>query len=374
MSIQGFVIEDFDESLEVPQTAKFLFQYGNKYYKVPLSTLGSDVEAMLTIEGGDFNDGGDTAGANRSLGNNDAYSLTFKTNNTSRLFLSSGGYVGIGTSSPSTSLHVATPASEAVLFAYNGTPSVTIQDQWIYGFNAAGSGKFGLYTQDNGSFRIQHRTPTYAHGAVIQIGNDNASTNANGISIKTGTNSSINAGYALHIQSDGNCTLVTGLLSSFSGTASDFGKLNIKSSGSTSSTMALHIMNSESSSMFKVWDNGRIGINKSATPSAILDLYSSSTGTTAMVTVTSGSGALYSQYANGNVIIGSGISAGIKVAIKGTATAYAFTSTTIPAALHLVGTLRIDEQSSLTAGAFASKYLAINIDGTAYKIQLYANA
>lgn len=372
MSIQGFVIEDFDESLAVPQTAKFLFQYGNKYYKVPLSTLGGDVEDMLTVTGGDFNDGGDTAGVNRSLGNNDAYALSFETGGTTRIFLGSTGNVGIGTSVPSAGLHI--NKSTTFFQTTSTTSGVTLADVIMFDYGGAGGTNIGLYTANDGYMTFLHRKPENNYGATIYLGNDTSGTNEDGISFKTGTTTSSSSTFRLHIEDDGNVTIVNGLKAEFSATASDFAKLNIKSAGNTSATMAFHIRNSEASSMFKVWDNGRIGINKSATPSAVFDLFNSATGSTAMQLITSGSGEIYSQYANGNIIIGSGISAGVKVAIKGSSTAYAFTSTTIPAALHVVGTLRFDEQSATTAGAFATKYLKVNIDGTAYKIQLYANA
>ena len=42
---------------------------------------------------GDFANGGDTATANRTLGNNDAYSLGFETNAVSRLSISATGFV-----------------------------------------------------------------------------------------------------------------------------------------------------------------------------------------------------------------------------------------------------------------------------------------
>lgn len=372
MAIQGFVIEDFDESLAIPTTGKFLFQYGNKYYKVPLSTLASDIEDMLTVTGGDFNDGGDTAGANRSLGNNDSYSLTFKTNNTARIFLASSGNVGIGTSVPSAGLHI---NKSTTFFQTTSIASgVALADVIMFDYGGAGGTNIGLYTANDGYMTFLHRKPENNYGATIYLGNDTSGTNEDGISFKTGTTTSSSSTFRLHIEDDGNVTIVNGLKAEFSGTASDFAKLNIKSGGNTSATMSLHIRNSEGSSMFKVWDNGRIGINKSATPSAIFDLYNSATGATAMQLITSGSGEIYSQYANGNIIIGSGISAGVKVAIKGTSTAYAFTSTTIPAALHLVGTLRIDEQSAATAGGSAGKFLKVNLDGTVYKISLLDNA
>jgi len=55
---------------------------------------------------GYFADGGEAGGTNRTLGNSDDYSLGFKTNDATRLFITNDGNVGIGTMSPLTKLHI----------------------------------------------------------------------------------------------------------------------------------------------------------------------------------------------------------------------------------------------------------------------------
>jgi len=60
----------------------------------------------LIAQEGDFLDGGDTATANRSLGNGDSYDLGFMTASTTYLTIKSDGKVGIGTSTPQTILDV----------------------------------------------------------------------------------------------------------------------------------------------------------------------------------------------------------------------------------------------------------------------------
>jgi hypothetical protein len=54
-----------------------------------------------------FKNGGDTAGANRTLGNNDHYALGFETNGSTAMTITNNGYVGIGTTSPNNKLEVA---------------------------------------------------------------------------------------------------------------------------------------------------------------------------------------------------------------------------------------------------------------------------
>lgn len=56
--------------------------------------------------GGDFSNGGEAGGANRSLGNTDNFDLSFLTNNTSRIYIDNDGDVGIGTTTPSARLHI----------------------------------------------------------------------------------------------------------------------------------------------------------------------------------------------------------------------------------------------------------------------------
>ena len=368
MAIEGRYIEDFDPSLSIPVSAKFLFQSGGKYYKIDRASLIADIEGSLTVTGGDFNDGGDATTASRSLGNNGSHILYFKTNNTNRITITAAGNVGIG-SSGSYGFHVNKGQS---LFQTTSTLSgAAVQDNLVLDYGGVGGGgAMGLYSVDNGYIRIVHRTPSNVSGATIDFGNDQNTTNLNGLSFKTGVSTTANSSYRMHIDTDGKVTLVSGVRGTFSATSSDFGKFNIKAEGSSSATHSIHVISSASSSIFKLWDNGRLALNKSATPDCTLDVFSSDTGTTLITKFTSGSGQIFAQYANGDVIIGSGISAGAKVAIKGTSSAYAYTVGTIPAALHLVGTLRIDGQGTNSAGLGAGKFLTINLDGVDYKIAL----
>ncbi|WP_413943124.1 beta strand repeat-containing protein [Bdellovibrio sp. HCB-162] len=58
-----------------------------------------------------FLNGGNSFGADATLGTNDNYALNFETNNAIRMTVTSSGYVGIGTSSPAAQLHVYNAAS-----------------------------------------------------------------------------------------------------------------------------------------------------------------------------------------------------------------------------------------------------------------------
>ncbi len=63
---------------------------------------------------GDFSNGGELGTAARTLGNTDAFALGFLTSNTTRLHITSGGNVGIGTATPASALHIA-PSTAAAL-------------------------------------------------------------------------------------------------------------------------------------------------------------------------------------------------------------------------------------------------------------------
>ena len=57
-------------------------------------------EPQSTAFGGGFVNGGNTFGANSTLGNKDSYALSFLTNNSPRMTITGAGNVGVGTTSP----------------------------------------------------------------------------------------------------------------------------------------------------------------------------------------------------------------------------------------------------------------------------------
>ena len=69
------------------------------------STTGG--EMSWAAAGGDFSNGGDNGAL--VLGTNDANSLTFETNNTTRMTIESGGDIGIGITNPTTRLQINGP-------------------------------------------------------------------------------------------------------------------------------------------------------------------------------------------------------------------------------------------------------------------------
>jgi hypothetical protein len=86
-----------------------------------------------------FFNGGNSFGANATLGTNDAWSLQFKTNNTVQMAIDVSGNVGIGTTSPSASLDV------------NGTATVGASTESTSAWISSGA----AYTIPNTTLNIQ---------------------------------------------------------------------------------------------------------------------------------------------------------------------------------------------------------------------------
>ena len=101
-----------DSKLDVNGTVKMT---GLKLTTTPTTgyVLTSDANGTGTWQvatgsggSGDFSDGGEAGGADRTLGNTDNYDFGFLTNNLNRLHIQNDGNVGIGTTSPSSKLQV----------------------------------------------------------------------------------------------------------------------------------------------------------------------------------------------------------------------------------------------------------------------------
>ena len=75
--------------------------------------------------GGDFSAGGDTAGADRTIGNNDAFAIGIETSGAERIHVESDGDVGVGTTTPGSQFEIDTGGAAEVLTLTDGTNSVS---------------------------------------------------------------------------------------------------------------------------------------------------------------------------------------------------------------------------------------------------------
>jgi len=181
----------------------------NNAFQFPTSD-GTDGQVLRTdgggtlnwaVANGDFSNGGEAIGTERTLGNTDDYALGFKTNDEVRLHINYDGNVGIGTSSPSNNLEVAKDqgistitattyrvanfsAGQFIGRAARGTmdaPSAVQADDALASFNGRGYGETGFSALPRGRLGI-YAAETWtdaSQGAYVIIGTTPAGTTEN---------------------------------------------------------------------------------------------------------------------------------------------------------------------------------------------------
>ncbi len=109
------------------------------------------------------------AGTNSStnfLGTTDAQPLAFRTNNEQRMIIAANGKVGVGTGTPSASLHIAPPNLVPTVYVPMGTAQ-----EIVTGFEAYSNANLTLYnaTQKYGANALLFNSATESHTAVNHI-------------------------------------------------------------------------------------------------------------------------------------------------------------------------------------------------------------
>jgi hypothetical protein len=167
-----------------------------------------------------FVQNGNSFGATALLGTNDNQSLAFETSGSTRMFISSSGFVGIGTITPTYALDVTSPtgATAARFYGSGGTATVAI-------------GANGILASQASQYRI------YSTGATpLALGSYGTYGDLWAINGNVGV---------------GQGTTAPTLSSRFT----------IKGSGATSATTALRVENTNASASLVVLDNGNVYSN-----------------------------------------------------------------------------------------------------------------
>lgn len=202
--ILRFVVLDEDTTKNL--TWQKLFEFLNDSGMVEDSDLSAyvaeneldseaDLETLIGVDvytendgelgGGDFADGGEVGGADRSLGNTDNYGIGIKTNDAIKLWIAASGYIGVNNTAPTKQFEVTgdfkLTYAGSYIYWYNDTNKINYQF-WQSGasagitFNAYnGSGKIRfqllgydkLYMNNQGHFGFGHNFTTPS--AIVHI-------------------------------------------------------------------------------------------------------------------------------------------------------------------------------------------------------------
>ncbi|RLD43423.1 MAG: hypothetical protein DRI89_04605 [Bacteroidetes bacterium] len=211
-------------------------------------TNGSGTLSWATATG-DFSNGGEAGGADRTLGNTDNYALSFKTNNTSRMKINNDGGIRFDGN-----IGIFTDPSDAS----SVNRSIQLLASGIYSnsyLKLSGHNRGTIYLE---SRRVGSSPETSGKTWTLASGSGSVAD------LDKFTIYNQDDGYCFTIRDGGNIGIQEGAPGS---------RLVVKAAGSTSSTSALNIKDVSDNSLLYVRDDGNAGISTSS-PTAKLDINS----------------------------------------------------------------------------------------------------
>jgi hypothetical protein len=189
------------------------------------------------------------ASGNMELVTTSNHNMTFSTNNTERVRINNSGSVGIGTTSPSASLHISGASSNVLLEI--DSPAV---NNILF---VSGSGNVGIGTATPAA-KLDVIGGTRIGNGTITLGLGESSGDS--VFVGSVTNHPlkfvVNTNEYMRILTSGNVGI---------GTTTPTAKLAVKGSGTTSATTSFLVQNANASGSFTVLDDGSAGIG-TATP------------------------------------------------------------------------------------------------------------
>ena len=167
-----FPIVDVSDNTQAPSgsTKKItITQLEAKFSADGFLSSGDNISELVNNSGyitsNDFNNGGEAGGANRDLGNTDAFALSFITNGVGRINILSTGEVGIGTSTPAATLDVVGSGQFSSKVAISTTVPAGSNFLQIGGTGNAGIALIGSYS--NSAINITNT----GSGEAIRVNN-----------------------------------------------------------------------------------------------------------------------------------------------------------------------------------------------------------
>ncbi|WP_413943125.1 beta strand repeat-containing protein [Bdellovibrio sp. HCB-162] len=196
-----------------------------------LSTFNCSIGQIVTFDAsgvmgctnysssGVFANGGNSFAADATLGTNDTYALNFETNNATRMTITSGGNVGIATTSPSTTLEVVDTTgntSRGITSTTYATsnPGGLVQTRGARGTASAPTALnnldtfswFAMTGYDGTAFSVQAQ-PTGVSGAATE--NWSSTGHGSALRFTTTTNGAVNGAERMRIDHNGNVGINT---------------------------------------------------------------------------------------------------------------------------------------------------------------------